>query len=290
MNAVYKRAGALSCALALTFGLAGCSGGGSAPAPEPTGGSAPSMTAEFDEAFIARSYDGERLLVVNVDVTNNDPEFSHTPMDLTYNTKAELDGESLTEAYLSSANPNFVEGNDKLDEGETGKGQLVYELDDIEEGTAKITTKVDTIDFKDTVKVLDEKIDISELEERVSESEFEVTVDEHKVGADHDGNPVLVLKVTFTNNSSKTVSFSAAVDRKFFQNGVELKPAYLGYDNPDANDELESNVGTEIQEGASLPIQLVVGLQDATSPVEYEFIDWESPDQVAVDAGELPLS
>lgn len=290
MNVMCKRAGALSCAFALTLGLAGCSGGGDAPAPEPTGGSAPSMTAELDEAFIARSYEGERLLVVNVDVTNNDPEFSHTPMDLAYNTKAELDGESLTEAYLSTANPNFVEGDDKLDEGETGKGQLVYELEDIEEGTVKITTKVDTVDFKDEVKVLDEKIDISELEERVSESEFEVKIDEQKVTSDQDGNPALLLKVTFTNNSSKAVSYSGTIDEKFFQNGIELKPAYLKYDNPDRNDELESNVLTEIQEGKSLQVQIVVGLQDATSPVEYEFIDWESPDQVPVDAGELQLS
>lgn len=288
MNAMCKRVGALSCALALTLGLAGCSGGGaSVPAPEKGD---PSMTAEFDEAFIARSYDGERLLVVNVEVTNNDPEFEHSPHDLAYQTKAKLDGESLTDTHLSEKNPNYIDSDESLKKGESGMAQIVFELGDVEEGAVKLTCKVDSTDYSETVKVLDEKIDIEKLEERVSETEFEISVDEHKVGADHDGNPVLVLKLTFTNNSSKTVSFSGAVDRKFFQNGVELKPAYLGYDNPDANDELESNVGTEIQGETSLPVQIVVGLQDTTTPVEYEFIDWNSPDQVAVDAGELSLS
>lgn len=286
---ISRRLGLAGALGALLMGLAGCSMP-SMPAAPKAASEKPICSVKMDDAFIARDYEGTRLLVVNLEVTNNDPEYAQTALSIAYSTKAKLDGETLDTGFLTPDHKEYVDGEEKLDEGESGVGQAVFKLGDATEGTVELSTKVDAMDYGKTVKVLDEKIDIADLEERMSESNVALTLDSQKVSTDRDGNPVLVLNLTFTNNGEKATSFSRSLMEKFFQNGIELQSSYLSYDNPDADRDAQRNYSTEVQKGVSVPVQLTLALQDGTSPVEYTFSDTMTPDHVAVLEGTVELS
>lgn len=288
MNKARFTGGVAMCALAAVMGLSGCGGSG-APAAAPK--DKPVMSAKLDEAFIARSYDGGRLLVVNFKVTNNDPEMELTPSMFTYKVEASIGDEDLEQTYLSENNPGYVNSDKKIPEGESALGQAVFELEDAKEGTVELSADMDSVDYSTTVEVIDEKIDLADLEERVSESDFEVKLSGHKVTADEDGQPVLLLDLSFTNNSKKPAAFSATVDEKLFQNGVELDPTYLSsYFNADVDDEKSRNASKEVQPGTTIDVQVAFALQDGSAPVEYSLVDIETPDQAVVLGGELELS
>lgn len=286
---ISRRLGLAGALGALLMGLAGCSMPSMPAAPKAASGK-PVMSAKMDDAFIARDFEGERLLVVNLEVTNNDPDYAWPASMAVYDAKAKLDGETLDTGFLSSDHNEYVDSEEKLGEGETGMGQAVFMLGDATEGTVELSVKVDALDNGKTVKVLDEKIDIADLEERMSESSVALTLDSQKVSTDDDGNPVLVLNLTFTNNGEKATSCSRSLMEKFFQNGVELQSSYLSYDNPDADRDAQRNYSTEVQKGVSVPVQLTLALQDGTSPVEYTFSDTMTPDHVAVLEGTVELS
>ncbi len=286
---LFRRLGVAGAVGALLMGLAGCAMPSVPGAPKAASGKS-AMSVKMDDAFIVRGYEGERLLVVNLEVTNNDPDFAWPASSVVYSTKAKLDGESLDAGYLSSDHGEYVDSEEKLDEGETGMGQAVFKLGDATEGTVELSAKLDSLGGGKTVKALDEKIDIKDLEERMSESTVALTLDSQKVSTDFDGNPVLILNLTFTNNGEKPTSCLSALRDKLFQNGLELQRSYLSYDNPDADRDAQRNYSTEVQKGVSVPVQLTVGLQDGTSPVEYTFSDMTTPDHVTVLEGTIELS
>lgn len=287
MNKARFTGGIAMCALAAVMGLSGCGGSG-APAAAPK--DKPVMSAKLDEAFIARSYDGGRLLVVNFKVTNNDPEMDLMPSMLTYQVEATIDGEDLEQTYLSEENPGYVNSDKKLPKGESALGQVVFELEDAKEGTVELSAEMDSADYSTTVEVVDEKIDLADLEERVSESDFEVKLSGHKVTADEDGQPVLLLDLSFTNNSKKAAAFGTTIDEKLFQNGVELDQTFVSsYSNADVDDEKSRNASKEVQPGTTIEVQVAFALQDGSAPVEYSLVDIETPDQAVVLGGELEL-
>lgn len=279
---------ALACTVALAGTLAGCGGGGESGGVDTS--NAP-YTLKYKEAFIASDYDGDKLLIVNLDMTGNNPEgnsLSEPALDAT----AELDGEKLTDGYLSDDHPEYIDTyGDNIDKGETETTQLIYELPSNEpEGTVTLIIEPFDLDFEGNVTVLEQEIKLDELEMRVTESDFDVQVTGGGVTTDIDDNPALLINLTFTNNSEKTTSYSDAIGEKFFQNGTELETTITGYGNPDVDDALMSNDWVDVQPGASIEVQIAVALHDSENPVDCTFFDRESPDMSVITEGTMSLS
>ena len=230
------------------------------------------------------------IIAINLDVTNNTGDYisAYTPV---YEMTASLDGANLETAFLLSDNPEAIDNSQMIAEGETGQAQAAYLLPDgVTEGTLSVLVVALSTDGKSQITVLEQDIDLSTVEKVVSEAVYDVTLDDKKLTDDEDGNPLLVLDLTFTNNSSKATSFGSAVEMQMFQNGVGLTSAYLPYRHPMYDEEMYGSDYTDIQPGNSIAIRRVYGLNDMDSDVELSCIDFDSFDQKKILEETIDLS
>lgn len=230
------------------------------------------------------------IIAINLDVTNNTGDYisAYTPV---YEMTASLDGANLETAFLLSDNPEVIDNSQMIAAGETGQAQAAYLLPDgVTEGTLSVLVVALSTDGKSQITVLEQDIDLSTVEKVVSEAVYDVTLDDKKLTDDEDGNPLLVLDLTFTNNSSKATSFGSAVEMQMFQNGVGLTSAYLPYRHPMYDEEMYGSDYTDIQPGNSIAIRRVYGLNDLDSDVELSCIDFDSFDQKKILEETIDLS
>ena len=231
-----------------------------------------------------------KIIAINLDVTNNTGDYisAYTPV---YEMTASLDGANLETAFLLSDNPEAIDNSQMIAAGETGQAQAAYLLPDgVTEGTLSVLVVALSTDGKSQITVLEQDIDLSTVEKVVSEAVYDVTLDDKKLTDDEDGNPLLVLDLTFTNNSSKATSFGSAVEMQMFQNGVGLTSAYLPYRHPMYDEEMYGSDYTDIQPGNSIAIRRVYGLNDLDSDVELSCIDFDSFDQKKILEETIDLS
>lgn len=230
------------------------------------------------------------IIAISLDVTNNTGDYisAYTPV---YEMTASLDGANLETAFLLSDNPEAIDNSQMIAAGETGQAQAAYLLPDgVTEGTLSVLVVALSTDGKSQITVLEQDIDLSTVEKVVSEAVYDVTLDDKKLTDDEDGNPLLVLDLTFTNNSSKATSFGSAVEMQMFQNGVGLTSAYLPYRHPMYDEEMYGSDYTDIQPGNSIAIRRVYGLNDLDSDVELSCIDFDSFDQKKILEETIDLS
>lgn len=264
--------------------LAGCAG-------KKIGKEAP-YEASVDKVFMCGSRDGE-LLVVNLNVKNISKDYINAS-SVTYDITAKLDGDSLKTGYLSEENPNYLSYDEKIAAGEEGKVQAVFELGNL---TPENTDKEDTEDTAGKVELLGvtyaqggegqveflkETINLSEVETIKSESLYELSIDNVVKTDDGEGKDIVIIDMTFTNNSEEATSFGSAINMEIFQNSVALKSGYLPYKHPSRDDELESNRFLDIQKGATLKVREVYQLNDPAKPIEVKATDYESYDQAPI--------
>lgn len=231
----------------------------------------PEITANINRAFITGDSDGSSLLVVNLDVTNNRDMSYYSSVVASYSS-ATLDGEKLSSAYLPYQHPEELDLNSTINPGETGLAQAVFTLPSTE-GTVELTINAETLDYSGTVEILKEEISLDTLEAVESEAEFEIEIGDVVVTDDGDDKDLLVMNLTFTNNSDEANSFGSAVDFEIFQNDISLKSGYLPYNHPSADEALSSNTYTDVKKGASLEVQVVYELNDPSAPIEVKAVD-----------------
>jgi len=239
-----------------TFALAGCKGV-AAKAP---------YEVSVDEVFTCNTYNGE-VLVVNLDITNTSKEYIEASM-VVYNITAKLDGASMNVSYLMEDSANYIKSDEKIPAGETAKAQAVFELKGEAEGEITLVSVDYAENSSKQVEVLNETIDFSEVERKVAESSYELTVDDVLKSDDGEGNDIIILDMTFVNNSDEAVSFGYAVELEIFQNGTALKGGYLPYNHPSYDEEIEGNSYLDIKSGVSVQVREVFNLNDANAPVE----------------------
>ena len=266
------------------FGAIGGSGGSGG-----TGGSGglggnnskePALEVSIEREFITGNYDGSKLLVIDLKIKNNS-DYNEYGTGIQDYTKATLDGKTLSSAYLSDKNPNAISYSAVIAPGEEGPGQLVYQLPSTE-GTVDLVISVRTVDYSGTVEVLSKSIDLAKTKTIVSESEYKVVLENMVKTDDGNGKDLLVLYITFTNNSDEAKSFGSAIDVELFQNDIALKTGYLSYKNSLYDNDLLFNSFTDIKKGASINLQLTYELLDAKSLVEFSCKDMWSYDRAAI--------
>jgi len=239
------------------FALAGCS---TAAAKAP-------YEVNVDEVFTCTTYNGE-VLVVNVDITNTSKDYVDASMVI-YSITAKLDGASMNVSYLSTDSANYIKSDEKIAAGETAKAQAVFELNgEAEEGELTLLGVTYAEDSDKQIEFLNETIDFSKVERKVAESSYELTIDNVTKSDDGDGNDIIIVDMTFTNNSDGATSFGYAVDLEIFQNGTALKAGYLPYNHPSYDAQMEGNTYLDIKGGVSIQLRKVYNLNDANTPIE----------------------
>jgi len=265
----------LALTVACMFALTGCMPGLSNATQK-----MPIMEASIDKVFTVGSYGGTKLLVVNLNVKNN-TEVNLAVIGVQMYASATLDEKNLASSYISEDNPEALSWSANIAPNSEGPAQVVFELP-ASEGVVHLTMTVDSLDRTDMIVILDETFDLSGVEAVVSESEFEVKVTDAIITDDGEGKDILVLYVTFTNNSNSPISYGSAIGTELFQNDIALKSGYLPYKHPLADNDLSSNTYTDIKKGASIEVMLVFDLYDSKSPVEIKLIDRQSYDNAVL--------
>lgn len=107
--------------------------------------------------------------------------------------------------------------------------------------------------------------------QKASDTEFPVEIKESAVVKDYDGNPALVVGLSWTNNSEETTAFETALMVSAFQDGVELDYAITdgstGYD-------LDAS-WKEVRPGTTQDVWCCFALT-SESDVEVEVTEWLS--------------
>jgi len=237
------------------------------------------MEASIDKVFIVGSYSGE-LLVINLTLKNN-ADYNLSPYAAQMSATATLDGKPLAMGYLPDSNPHALPSSANIAPGAEGPGQLAFELP-AKEGIVELLINSDTLSYTDVIEILNETIDLATVEAEVSESDYEVAVKDVTVTDDGEGGDLIVMTISFTNNSSEATSFGSAVNLELFQNDMSLKRGYLPWRHPLDDDDLSSNSYVDIREGASIDVQVVYELYDTTSPVEIKAVDSWSFDKAVI--------
>ena len=94
-----------------------------------------------------------------------------------------------------------------------------------------------------------------------AQSDYAVTIDGARVAENYNGEKVVVVTFTFTNNSDDAQAFLYATSVDVYQNGVELDLAFLT--------DIESNGSNKIKPGASITTEQAYLLNDM-SDIEVE--------------------
>lgn len=239
------------------------------------------FNVEVTNTWTCGNYDGSKLLVIDYNLTNNDSNSMPASVVASMYTKAKQGERDLSAAYPSPEIPGVLSnGGDTVSAGQTGKGQAAFEL--VSEDPVDITITADTKDYKSQVEVYKQTIDLSKVQNVESEASFDLKIDKAFVTDDGQGKNLVVLEMTFTNNADKPASLSSSANLELYQNGTQLKTGYLPYNHPQANQDMSTNLSTNVNKGVSTQVQEAWELLDTTSPVEFKAIDYASFDQRAV--------
>lgn len=225
----------------------------------------------IDESMICTTYNGGEVLVINVDVTNLSEKYVDAFI-VSHSITAKLDGTTLNTGYLSPEHEVSISNEVKIAAGETDKVQLVYELPSTQEGEVNLLG-ITMTERAEQVEFMNETIDLAEVEKMVVESNYELTVDNVLKTDDGNENEVIIIDMTFDNNSEEAISFNWAIDLEIFQNGTQLKEAYLSYRHPAVDEEKNDNNRLDIQGGNTIQVRKIYTLNDSSAPIEVKAVD-----------------
>lgn len=97
--------------------------------------------------------------------------------------------------------------------------------------------------------------------------DYNVVVESCRLAKDYFGDPIVIVKYTFTNNDDDASSFEWSLDHHAFQGGVGLNRCYTADDSANYNDDDRYK---EIKKGASITFEIAYELNDTTTDVEVE--------------------
>ena len=110
--------------------------------------------------------------------------------------------------------------------------------------------------------------------------DYSLKIDSCRTAKDLEGNPIVIVKYIFENvNDDDAVSFSAAFDDEFYQNGVGLNESW--FVDESANYDME-NRNKEIKKGATIEVEIAYELNDTTTDIEVEVSELFSFDDTTI--------
>ncbi len=97
--------------------------------------------------------------------------------------------------------------------------------------------------------------------------DYSVVIESCRLASDYEGEPVVIVKYKFTNNSDDAVAFMWTIDAAAFQDGIGLNESYFVDDSAGYSSD---NQTKKIKKGASLYVEVAYELNDTTTDVEIE--------------------
>lgn len=211
----------------------------------------------------------DSVIVIDLDVENKSGDYLD-PNTIAYQASASLNGAALDYEYLTDYCPVYVSSN-QIAPKEHGTVQLAFRLG-TPDAEGEVSLLLTHAGKKKNIVTLDTAINLDDVEYYIIPANYGLTIDRAFTTDDGDGEKLLVLDMTFTNNSDETASpYQAGID--LFQNGIQLSSGYLPYNHPENDDTLSSNSHTDIQSGKSISYRQVYTLQDDS---EVEFLAKEN--------------
>lgn len=206
----------------------------------------------------------DSVIVITLDVENKSKDYLDPDM-IAYQSSATLDGSALDYEYLTEYCPVYV-STTTIAPKEHGTVQLAYRLGS-PDASGDLSLLLLHTGKKKTSTVFESTIDLDDVDYHVIPADYGLEIDRAFTTDDGEGTSLLVLDMTFTNNSEEATSPSAA-RLTLFQNGIALDTDYLPYNHPEDDDDLSNNSYTDIQPGKSISYRQVYALQD-DSDVEF---------------------
>lgn len=104
-------------------------------------------------------------------------------------------------------------------------------------------------------------------EEEGDIGEYHVKIGEYEITKDYSGDPILLVKISFTNNDDEAKAFYTSISNKAYQNDVEIKSpiSTYGINNYDWSDSTK-----EIKPGTTYEFNVAYELSDKKSDVTIE--------------------
>lgn len=266
---------------ATALALAACNAGGILDAPSSNAEDTdPAYALEVTGAWLTGNTQGDALLVIDYTMTNNEDYTRSSDVPGYSGFAATQNNRSLATAWISTNVPGYV-ASVNLAPGETGAGQVVFELKD-DSSPVTVSCITSTVDYSSSVTLYEEELDPAALEVVTSEASFALTDIAAMVTDDGEGADLLIVDFDFTNLSGANASIGELADFELFQNGVELQTGYLPYDHPLDDEERDENSSATIAIGKTLSCRKTYELRDTTAPVSLVVTDWNSFDGLAV--------
>ena len=101
--------------------------------------------------------------------------------------------------------------------------------------------------------------------------DYNIGIKSCRLAKDFEGNPVVIVKYVFTNNSSDPKAFLYTVDCSVFQNGVGLNEAYILADSANYS---ADNQTKEIKPGVSIEVEVAYDLNDTETKIDIEVTEF----------------
>lgn len=118
----------------------------------------------------------------------------------------------------------------------------------------------------------------AENTDSVTTENFQITINDAQLAKDYEGNDVVVIGVTWTNNHSESQMASVVLTAKAYQDGVEMDGAYTLQDDSIPIDDVYKN----IKNGATQDVYYAFKLSGNTSDITMEVEEWLGGDEKAV--------
>lgn len=268
---------------------------GQTPNDTPAEGKLGDYTVVIDSIRSAKDYEGEPIVIIKYLFTNNDDD-DHSFL-FAIDANAYQNGVELSHCYFVDKSANYSSDNQDKDikKGVTLEVEVAYELNDTK-------SNID-VDVKELFSFYDTKLtktfEISSLfsgNEANSENntensteagteastsdkgddntssentlgKYEVVIDSCRLANDYSGDPVVIIKYLFTNNSNEPASFIYSLSTNVFQNGVGLSDCYFVDESANYS---SSGKSKNIQPGVTLEVEVAYILNDTTTPLDVE--------------------
>ncbi|WP_110208685.1 DUF5067 domain-containing protein [Nocardioides daejeonensis] len=206
----------------------------------------------IDAVSQVKSDEGKPALLVEMTFTNNGDDAANFLWAA--ETKAFQGGVELEDAYIDDSS----NASKDIKPGASIKVRESFVLKDASEVSLEV---VESFDLNSTV-LAQQTVPIKAKPGEAfgdDHQEFEITIDGARQVVDFDGKPALLVDFTFTNNSGKAKDFMFAADVTVFQDGKELKDAFLRDNSP----EME-NIMKKIKPGQTIKVQEAYELRGKT--------------------------
>ena len=97
--------------------------------------------------------------------------------------------------------------------------------------------------------------------------DYKIEILDCRLATDYQGNPIVIVKYSFTNNNKDAIAFYLAVDTCVYQNGVGLNKCYMANESANYSDDNQSK---QIKTGATIEVEVAYELNDTTTDIEVE--------------------